>query len=171
MSEELEKAKALLDAEEGAAAEEETGKEAQEETAGAQGAKEKKSAAEMGQELRELCRGKRELLVPFRAHGQDVKEMEYDFFSMTGMEMLDALDSDMVNNVLAISNKQALAIFAAAAAKRAPVIEENGFKTRLYDAKDVRERLSPADCVAAIRIAKLFYQASGQTGSNYTSKE
>lgn len=123
--------------------------------------------------LRELTTGKLELMQPFRAHSQDITEIRFDFCGLTTEEMLDALDSVPVNNVFAINNAQALALFAATAAKCAPEIdEESGVrKTRLFDAKDVKKRLGPTDAVKAVQLAKLFYNASSQAGGNNISRE
>lgn len=123
-----------------------------------------------GEQLRKLCRGTLKLLHPFRSHGQDVDEIKFDFCALTGTEMMDALDSVNVNNMFAVSNAQALALFAMAAEKSAPVADDDKIKTRLYDAKDIKTRMGAADSVKAIQLAKLFYHASGQAGNNNISK-
>lgn len=139
---------------------------------GEQTESEEKTAADPGQVLRDICRGKLKLLHPFRAHGQDVHELSFDFCALTGTEMMDALDEVVtVNNMFGISNKQALALFATTAGKCAPMLEDGSSMTRMYDAKDVKSRLGAADSVKAIQLAKLFYQASGQAGNNNISKE
>ena len=123
------------------------------------------------EQLRELCKGKMKLMVPFRAHSQDVKEIEFDFCALTGTDMMDALDEVPVNNVFAITNAQAMALFCKAAEKCAPLIEDGGRQTKLFDGKDIRRGLSAPDFTAAMRLAKLFYNASGQAGSNNISKD
>lgn len=154
------KADALLDEEQGEK------NEAEEKT------QEQEVISDPGQVLRQICRGKLKLLHPFRAHGQDVKEVTFDFCDLTGTEMMDALDEVVtVNNMYGISNKQALALFAATAGKCAPMVEDGSTLTRLFDAKDVKARLGAADSVKAIQLAKLFYQASGQAGNSNISKE
>ena len=155
---EKEKAKELLDGE----AEEQ--KENEEKKADE---KEKKNMTP-AEALRELTTGTLELMQPFRAHSQDVKKIRFDFCGLTTEEMMDALDSVPVNNVFAINNAQALALFAATAAKCAPELDEEGSvrKTRLYDARDIKQRLGPADAVKAVQLAKLFYNASSQAGGN-----
>lgn len=137
----------------------------------AEGAAEMKDAiSDPGEQLRKLTQGTLKLLHPFRSHDQDVTEVKFNFCGLTGSELLDALDSANVNNMFAISNEQAMALFAATAAKCAPWIDDGGMKSRLYDAKDVKARLSAADGVKAIQLAKLFYHASGQAGNNNISK-
>ena len=132
--------------------------------------KEEEKKMDPAEALRELGRGKRELVFPIRAHSQDVTEIEFDFCALTCDEILDALDSVPVYNVMTITNKQAVALFAEAAAKCAPYAgEERG--TRLYDAKDIRKGLKFADVTFAIQMAKLFYSASCQAGNSSSSKE
>lgn len=133
---------------------------------------EEKAIDDPSAQLRELCRGKLKLLTPFRAHGQDVTEIRYDFCDLNGMEMMDALDSVItVNNMFGISNKQAMALFAMTAEKCAPMVNDGGRLTRLFDAKDVKSRIGAADSVKAMQLAKLFYNASSQAGNNNISKE
>lgn len=121
------------------------------------------------QRLRELTSGKLKLLKPFRAHSEDVTELEYDFCGLTTEEMMTALDSAPVNNLFAISNQQAMALFAATAAKCAPKVK--GEKRRVYDAIDIKRGMGAADAVKAIQLAKLFYNASSQAGGKNISKE
>lgn len=132
---------------------------------------EKKVIDDPGEMLRELCRGRIKLMYPFRAHSQDITEISYDFCSLTGEEMMDALDSVPTNNLLAISNKQAIALFATTAEKQAPMIQDGGHMIRLYDAKDVKKGLMAADSVKAVQLAKLFFNASSQAGNKNISKE
>lgn len=124
-----------------------------------------------GEQLRKLCRGTLKLLKPIRAHGQDVEKIKFDFCDLTGEEMMDALDSVPANNMFIITNGQAMALFAATAEKCAPMVEDGGRKTRLFDGKDIKKRLGAADGVKAIQLAKLFYSASGQAGNNNISNE
>ena len=107
------------------------------------------------EQLRKLTKGTLKLIKPIRARGQDVTELNYDFCALTGEEMMDALDSDTVGNMFAISNKQALALFAATA----------GSCTEQVDGKDVLQRISGPDSVKAMQLAKLFYSASSRAGN------
>ena len=120
-------------------------------------------------QLRELTRGSLKLMRPIRAMGQDVTELRFDFCDLTSREMMEALDSVMVNNMFAISNEQAMALFAATAAKNAPMIEKGAMKVSLYDAKDILT-MSAVDAVKAVQLAKLFYSASSQAGNKNISK-
>ena len=132
-------------------------------------AEKKQAISDPGEQLRKLCSGTMTLMHPFKAHDQEVQEIKFDFCSMTGSEMMDALDSAPANNMFTITNAQAMAMFAATAAKCAPFIEDGNIKSRLYDARDVKARLGAADAVKAIQLAKLFYHAAGQVGGKNTS--
>lgn len=125
-----------------------------------------KAITDPAEQLKKLARGKIKLMFPFRAHSQDVTEIEYDFCALTGIEMADALDSVPMNNIFAISNGQALAMFAAAAEKCAPFIDIDGTKTRLYDARDIKRSLKGVDFVEPMKISKAFYSASSRVGSS-----
>lgn len=156
---EEERASAMLDGEEQAVNEEQGEEE-----------KDEKPITDPLEMLSELCSGTFKLMKPFRAHSQDVTELRFDMCAMTGSEIIETLDSvPGVNNVFAISNEQAMAIFAASAAKCAPMIEDGSTRTRLYDAKDIKKRMGAVDCVKAVQLAKLFYGASSQAGSRNIS--
>ena len=107
------------------------------------------------EQLRQLTKGTLKLMKPIRARSEDVKELHYDFCALTGEEMMNALDSDTIGNMFAISNKQALALFSATA----------GNCTDLVDDKDIMKRISGPDSVKAIQLAKLFYAASSRAGN------
>lgn len=147
--------------------EEEDGQEENEES---NGKKPEEKQPEPIEQLRQLTRGRLKLMQPFRAHSEDVTEVRFDFCSLTNEELMDALDSAPFNNVFAISNSQAMAIFCATAGKCAPTFtDEDGHKSKLYDARDVKKRMGPTDSVKAVQLAKLFYNASSREGGNNIS--
>ena len=119
--------------------------------------KEQKPIEDPVQILRQLCRGKLKLFTPIRAAGHDVTELSFDFVGLTTFEILDALDDTTVINTsaFAITNRQAMAIFAATAAKC----------TNDVDATDIKERMSGVDAIKAIQLAKLFWNASHRAGN------
>ena len=156
MSEEMKKASAILDDEATENAEE-------------QQAEEKKPVASPLEQLSRLCSGTFKLMQPFRARSQDVTELKFDMCALTGTEIIEVLDSTPVNNLFAISNEQAMAIFAASAAKCAPMVEDGGMRLKLYDAKDIKTRMGGVDCVKAVQLGKLFYNASSQAGNRNIS--
>jgi len=129
----------------------------------------KKPITDPLEQLKKFSRGTVKLMFPFRAHSQDVEKLDYDFCKLTGYDMAEALDTAPVNNIFAITNMQALALFAAAAERCAPYIEENGHSIRLYDAKDIMKNLQSVDFVEPMKISKAFYNASSRVGSGNTS--
>lgn len=131
---------------------------------------EKKVISDPAEQLRKICRGTLKLMFPFKAADQDVKELPFDLCALSGSEIASALDTILVNNMFAITNEQALAVFALSAAKCAPFIEkEGGVKSRMYDARDIKSRISGPDSIKAVQVAKLFYNASTQEGNRNIS--
>ncbi len=133
--------------------------------------KDGQKAADAGAQLRELCRGTLELMQPFMSRDIEVTELPYDFCGLSNEELFEALDSVPMNNMFAISNAQAMAVFCATAGKCAPKYDDGHFHGRLYDARDVKSRLGSADAIKAIQLAKLFYTASSQAGNKNISKK
>ena len=122
---------------------------------------EKKVISDPFEQLQKLSRGKLKLIKPIRARSQDVTELNYDFCALTSEEMMKILDEDTTfANLFAISNKQAMALFAATA----------GAQTENVDATDILQRISAPDGVRAMQIAKLFYDASSRAGGKNTRK-
>ena len=103
-------------------------------------------------ELRKSSMGTLKLTFPIRAASTDVTELAYDFCGLTSLEMMEALDKDGSLNLIGITNSQALYLFAATAAKCNEKVDE----------ADVLARLSSADAVKAVQLAKLFYVASSR---------
>ena len=107
-------------------------------------------------------KGVLELLQPIRAAGQDVIKLVYDFTRLTGMEYAEAMDSDpQADQVFRITNRQALALFAAAAAKDTPHV----------DKKDILERIGVADAMKGAQLATLFFVTSTRSGNLRISRE
>lgn len=107
-------------------------------------------------------KGKLVLSVPIRADGTDVNELSFDFTALTGWEYMDALDKagNAKPDAFRITSKQALALFAAAAAKETPNVDE----------EDIIGRISPQDGIAAMQVASLFFNASSRAGDMRTMK-
>ena len=66
--------------------------------------------------------------------------------------MMEALDKGGTINLIGISNTQALYLFATTVAKC----------NKKVDFEDVCSRLSGADAIKAVQLAKLFYVASSR---------
>ena len=97
------------------------------------------------------------------------EEVHYDFTKLSGWEYVEAMDSDTASrNVFQVSKKQALALFAAAAAKQAPVDDKGG---RLYDAADIKQRISLFDAQRAVQVATVFLVRSAQEAGKNTYGE
>ena len=96
------------------------------------------------------------------AGDEEVTELQYDFTELTGMEYTDAMDSDPnAQQIYRITYRQALALFAMAAAKQAD---------RLHY-RDIIERIGVTDAVEAVQLATLFFSASTRAGRMRISKK
>ena len=107
--------------------------------------------------------GKFALKTPIRDGEKEYTELKYDFNALSAWEQAKAIDAGTLNrnDTFNISYTQALSLFAAAAGKC----------TEGLDATDIRERLSAADGIAAIRVASIFFNGSSLAGSLRFSKE
>jgi len=101
--------------------------------------------------IKELYKGTLKLSKPIRAASEDITELHYDFTTLTGWDYVDAMDSDAAaKNMFKITSKQALSLFAVAAAK----------KTDNVDAKDIKERIGIVDAAKAVQLATVFLVTS-----------
>ena len=106
-------------------------------------------------------KGRIRLETPILAHDEQITELCYDFTVMKGFEYTDAMDSDPnANNAFFITKRQALALFAKAAAKQ----------TEGMDMQDIISGLGVTDAVEAVEIATLFFNASRRAGRMRISK-
>lgn len=100
--------------------------------------------------------GKMELMTPIKSRDKDITELEWDFTILTGKEYVQALDADRsAPNAFTLTNTQALAFFAAAAARKTPGL----------DTRDIRDRLGMQDAVKAIQLAQVFFAACNRAGN------
>lgn len=107
-------------------------------------------------------KGRLQLETPILAGDENITELSYDFTSLTGMEYIDAMDTDQnATQIYRITYRQALALFATAAAK------END----LLDMKDIISRIGATDAVEAVQLATLFFTASTRAGRLRISKK
>ena len=106
-------------------------------------------------------KGRMRLETPLMARDEEITELKYDFTVMKGFEYTDAMDSDPnANNAFFITRRQALALFAKAAAKQ----------TEGLDMQDIVSGLGVTDSVEAVEIATLFFNASRRAGRMRISK-
>lgn len=109
-----------------------------------------------------ISKGTMELAVPIRARSKDISMLHYDFTRLTGWEYAEAMDSDpTARNVFIVTKKQAICLFAAAAAKVTPDV----------DAKDIKERIGLADAQRAVQVATLFLTTSAREAGKNTYGE
>lgn len=109
-----------------------------------------------------ISKGTLELATPIRARSKDVTALHYDFTRLTGWEYAEAMDSDpAARNVFVVTKKQAICLFAAAAAKVTPDV----------DAKDIKERIGLADAQRAVQVATLFLTTSAREAGRNTYGE
>lgn len=112
--------------------------------------------------LRRLSKGTLKLKVPIKARDKELTELCYDFGMLTGLEYVDAMDSDRDSkNIFKVSNKQALSIFAKAAAKCTEDVDE----------VDICQRISVADTIKAVQTATVFLVASSRAEEANTSEK
>lgn len=105
-------------------------------------------------------KGKLRLETTFQSGGKTVEELKFDFTALTGVEYTDAMDSDPNAGGYRLTNRQALALFAKAAAKQ----------TEGPDAKDIMEHIGITDAVEGTQLAMLFFSAAARAGRMRISK-
>lgn len=102
------------------------------------------------------------LNTPIESGELSIEELPYDFTSLTGLEYTQAMDSDpRASQLQKITHRQALALFATAAAK---------YVDRL-DMQDIVQRIGASDAVEAIELATIFFAGSMRAGRMRISKK
>lgn len=106
-------------------------------------------------------KGKMKLTMPVRSNDKEYMELSYDFAAVTGMEYVQAMDSDpSASGNYGISTKQAITLFAIAAAK----------KTDQVDKQDILRDLYISDAIKAEELAKLFFNVASAEANQRISK-
>ena len=106
-------------------------------------------------------KGRLRLEKPIQSGDEEITELVYDFTEMTGVEYTDAMDSDQnAIGTYRITYRQALALFAKAAAKQ----------TERLDMQDILSKIGVTDAVEATQLATLFFNASTRAGRLRISK-
>ncbi len=107
-------------------------------------------------------KGRLRLETPITAMDEEITELVYDFTELTGMEYVDAMDTDPNSiNTFRSTYKQNLALFAQAAAKQ----------TEGVDMRDIMEQIGVTDAVEGAQLAALFFNASTRAGRLRISKK
>ncbi len=102
------------------------------------------------------------LETPIKGRDGEIKELEYDFMALTGIDFTDAMDSSTgTQQIFGITNRQALALFAIAAAKQ----------TEALDMRDILERIGVTDAIEAVQLATIFFRASSRAGRMRITKK
>ena len=100
-------------------------------------------------------KGRLTLETPILSRDEEVKELQYDFTRLTGLEYTEAMDSDpTAQQIYRITYKQALSLYAKAAAK-----ETDGL-----DARDIMQRIGVTDAVEGVQLATIFFTGSTRAG-------
>ena len=121
-----------------------------------------KAKGKEAQEVMRQGKGILHLETPILAGDEKITELVYDFTDLTGMEYVDAMDDDMnAQQIYRITYRQALALFAKAAAKQ----------TENVDMRDIIERIGITDAVEGVQLATLFFSASTRSGRLRISKK
>lgn len=123
---------------------------------------ERKAKSKLANEAMAEGKGRLALETPILSGDEEITELIYDFNELTGMEYADAMDSDPnAQQIYKITDRQALALFAKAAAKQ----------TDKVDMRDIVERIGMTDAVVAVQLATLFFSASTRAGRLRISKK
>lgn len=108
-------------------------------------------------------RGVLRLETKIKSGDTEFEELPYDFNLITGLEYTEAMDTDPgASQIYRISYRQALALFAKAAAK------QSGGR---LDLKDIVSRIGATDAVEAVQLATLFFTAATRAGQLRISKK
>lgn len=106
-------------------------------------------------------KGRLTLETPIQSGEETVTELIYDFTELTGLEYADAMDSDnSAQRIYQITSRQALALFAKAAAKQ----------TDGLDMRDIMERIGATDALEGVQLATIFFTGSTRAGRARISK-
>lgn len=105
-----------------------------------------------------FAKGGLKLAVPIQDGDNVVEELKFDFYALTGLEYCEAVETSYgeKGTAFALGNKQALRLFAAAAAKC----------TDGVDQKDIIERMAMQDAMKAVQLATLFFNIASREGDS-----
>ena len=101
--------------------------------------------------IRKWGTGTMQLYTPIQDGQNRITELKWDFLALTGREYAEAMDMDPnARAAFSMTSKQALCLFAEAAAKA----------TGGLDAMDIRDRMGSMDAGKAIQLATAFLRLS-----------
>ena len=120
-----------------------------------------KKMADPRERARRNRKGSLKLETPIRAGGENIDELHFDFGSLSCGEIAEAMDADAkANNTFRITWKQALQLFAEAAAK----------ETGKVDKIDILRDLKVQDAIKAVQVTTVFFIACSQAGNERYSQ-
>lgn len=108
-----------------------------------------------------LAKGTLTLAKPIKARGKEINELPFDFQQLTGIEYVNAMSVESSKNIFELTQKQALNLFAAAAAKQSADA----------DAKDIYEQIGIEDTIKAVQAATLFFNTSVRADSAHITRD
>ena len=110
--------------------------------------------------IRKWGTGTMQLYTPIQDGQNRITALKWDFLALTGREYAEAMDMDPnARAAFSMTSKQALCLFAEAAAKA----------TGGLDARDIRDRMGSMDAGKAIQLATVFFRYSSLAGDNRIS--
>ena len=110
--------------------------------------------------IRKWGTGTMQLYTPIQDGQNRITELKWDFLALTGREYAEAMDMDPnARAAFSMTSKQALCLFAEAAAKA----------TGGLDARDIRDRMGIMDAGKAIQLATVFFRYSSLAGDSRIS--
>lgn len=106
-------------------------------------------------------KGRLELETPIQAGDKEITALAYDFMTLTGLDYTNAMDSDpSAQQIYRITYRQALALFATAAAKQ----------TEGLDMQDIMQRIGATDALEGVQLATGFFSSATRAGRLRISK-
>lgn len=114
----------------------------------------KATEAQIQAQLEKYACGDLELAEPIRAGGEDVTKLSFDFRKLKALEVMDALDNGRGTSAFRLTNRQALLLFAVAAAKESDKLDE----------RDIAERMGAEDAIKAVQLATTFFNITSRAG-------
>lgn len=123
--------------------------------------KERRERRRVANEAMMEGKGRLELEKPILARDEEITELPYDFTEITGLEYTEAMDKDPnASQIYRITYKQALVLFAIAAAKQSDNL----------DYQDIVERIGMTDALEGVQLATHFFIAATRAGQMRISK-
>lgn len=101
-------------------------------------------------------KGRLRLEKPILSSDREITELVYDFTELTGLDYTEAMDAGLNSsrNPGGLGYRQALSLFARAAARQTPGL----------DMEDIVTRIGATDATEAVELASFFFVSSSRAG-------